>query len=167
MSPYSGQVQLINEVLSESRRDGWLDSSRVEISSVDSYQGREKEIVVISTARSNSIGTLGFLTDWRRLNVAITRAKRGVIVVGDELTVQADNHWSSMIQFYKDRDCVMTAEELLKAYGPRVQPERGGLGFWDQGLMSSEDPDPSTGGDLEPFSSVIVTNPQIPKPPNP
>lgn len=71
ISPYSGQVDLIK---------GLVD---VEVKSVDGFQGREKEIIVISLVRSNSDGVVGFLSDFRRLNVAVTRAKRKLIVVGD------------------------------------------------------------------------------------
>ena len=59
----------------------------VEVNTVDGFQGREKEAVVISMVRSNPDGSVGFLTDDRRTNVAITRARRHVAVIGDSATI--------------------------------------------------------------------------------
>jgi DNA polymerase alpha-associated DNA helicase A len=59
----------------------------VELGSVDGFQGREKEAIVLSTVRSNSEGEVGFLGEKRRLNVAMTRAKRHLCVIGDSETM--------------------------------------------------------------------------------
>jgi len=59
----------------------------LEIDSIDAFQGREKEVVIVSLVRSNIKGQLGFLTDTRRMNVAMTRAKRKLIVIGDSATL--------------------------------------------------------------------------------
>ncbi len=86
ISPYSAQVRLL-----ASRSPEPL----VEIDSVDGFQGREKELVIVSLVRSNHEGEMGFLTDTRRMNVAMTRARRKLIVIGDSRTL-------SSIKFYKD-----------------------------------------------------------------
>jgi hypothetical protein len=95
ISPYSGQVRLIGQMMPE-------DLEGVEVKSVDGYQGREKEIIILSTVRSNSDGNIGFLKDSRRLNVAMTRAKRGLIVVGDDRTLRHDRTWSSWLDWVSE-----------------------------------------------------------------
>eukprot|EP01050_Picozoa_sp_SAG11_P013793 SAG11_NODE_1638_length_4535_cov_3.231740_2_plen_208_part_00 len=72
ITPYAGQVTLIKQYCHASRA-----LQDVEINSVDGFQGREKELVVVSAVRANEGGECGFLSDWRRLNVTLTRAKRG------------------------------------------------------------------------------------------
>lgn len=78
---------------------------QIEVKSVDGFQGREKKIIIISTVRSNADGNVGFLSDWRRLNVAITRAKSGLIVVGDATTLKNDAHWSNFVDYCKSQGC--------------------------------------------------------------
>lgn len=98
----------------ESEDDKATTSNRgtIEVRSVDGYQGREKEIVIISAVRSNSNGRVGFLRDWRRLNVAITRAKRGLVVVGDQNTLQHDVHWHQLICWCKQHDCFVDSTTI-------------------------------------------------------
>jgi superfamily I DNA and/or RNA helicase len=78
IAPYSAQVRYIRDR---------CDFSAVEIDTVDGFQGREKEVVIISLVRSNTIGEVGFLADKRRMNVAMTRAKRKLIAIGDSSTL--------------------------------------------------------------------------------
>jgi superfamily I DNA and/or RNA helicase len=75
ITPYSAQVRRLRELLA--------DAGGLEIDSVDGFQGREKEAVVLSLVRCNLEGEIGFLTDVRRTNVALTRARRALIVIGD------------------------------------------------------------------------------------
>ena len=79
----------------------------MEIATVDGFQGREKEVVVLATTRANSRGKLGFLTDVRRLNVALTRARRGLIVIGDTRTLDNGSAWTSWLSAArKNGQCV-------------------------------------------------------------
>jgi DNA polymerase alpha-associated DNA helicase A len=80
ISPYNGQVTRLRAAL----KDVYPD---LEIASVDSYQGREKEAVILSLVRSNEEGEVGFLSESRRLNVAITRARRHLFICGDSETL--------------------------------------------------------------------------------
>ena len=92
---------------------------QLEVRSVDGFQGREKEVIIITTVRSNPKNNVGFLVDWRRLNVAITRAKRGLIVIGDSNTLKADNHWTEFINWCKDHDairCLHGNDDELSSY---------------------------------------------------
>lgn len=93
VTPYRGQKELIQKLIaSEEQFDG------VEVNTVDGYQGREKEMIVFSSVRANEDGKVGFLADWRRLNVALTRAKRGIVVFGCTATLRNDPVWNSWIE---------------------------------------------------------------------
>jgi len=81
-SPYIAQVQLLRE-----RLDQIPEAAGIRVASVDSFQGREADAVVISMVRSNTLGAVGFLGDSRRINVAITRARKHVAVICDSSTI--------------------------------------------------------------------------------
>ncbi|KAI5296366.1 hypothetical protein KEM52_003486 [Ascosphaera acerosa] len=82
ISPYNAQVSLLARLLREDER-----TAEVEIGSIDGFQGREKEAVVVSLVRSNDRGEVGFLSEKRRLNVAMTRPRRQLCVIGDSETI--------------------------------------------------------------------------------
>jgi len=84
VTPYAAQVRLIRR-LTKKLVQG---PPYVEVSSTDGFQGREKEAVVFSAVRSNDYGTVGFVSDWRRVNVSFTRARRGLIVIGNDVTLR-------------------------------------------------------------------------------
>jgi superfamily I DNA and/or RNA helicase len=73
-------------------------------------QGRERDVIIFSTVRSNRRDCIGFLHDWRRMNVALTRAKSALIVVGDFDTLSAaDKHWGAFNQWAKGTRCLVDA----------------------------------------------------------
>ena len=90
ISPYADQVKIIQ------------DNTPIEVKTVDGFQGREKEIIIISTVRSNDNGNIGFLSDLRRLNVAITRAKRKLIIIGNKNTLISNPTYERLINFCED-----------------------------------------------------------------
>eukprot|EP00535_Pseudo-nitzschia_heimii_P001058 CAMPEP_0197188984 /NCGR_PEP_ID=MMETSP1423-20130617/18917_1 /TAXON_ID=476441 /ORGANISM="Pseudo-nitzschia heimii, Strain UNC1101" /LENGTH=959 /DNA_ID=CAMNT_0042640987 /DNA_START=226 /DNA_END=3102 /DNA_ORIENTATION=- len=99
ISPYNGQVHLIKSLLaSESDVVSLVrsTSATIEVNSVDGYQGRERDVIIFSAVRSNHQGNIGFLSDWRRLNVALTRAKSALIIIGDiDTLAENDKHWGA------------------------------------------------------------------------
>lgn len=82
LAPYSAQVSALAAAFPPSEYPG------MEVGTIDALQGREQEVVVISLVRSNEEGEVGFLSEKRRLNVAMTRAKRQLVVVGDSETIR-------------------------------------------------------------------------------
>ena len=108
ITPYSKQVQLISSELSNNK-----ETQDVRVGTVDSFQGQETDVVVFSAVRSNLVNELGFLRDSRRLNVAITRARRGLIIVGDQTVLRTCRHWKALLESFKNRDCSMDAKDLV------------------------------------------------------
>ena len=102
ITPYNLQVELIKHQLKGKY-------GNLEIRSVDGFQGREKEAVVISLVRSNPQKEIGFLKEYRRLNVAITRAKCHVCVIGDSDTISADAMLKSLLDHIESHGEIMSA----------------------------------------------------------
>jgi len=98
ITPYSAQRFLLLELF---RHDTAL-SDAIEINSVDGFQGREKEFIVISCVSSNRTRGVGFVNCPRRMNVFLTRARRGIIMVGNIATLRKDDLWNDWFEFHKD-----------------------------------------------------------------
>ena len=92
ISPYNLQVELIRTILN-------TKYPQIEVKSVDGFQGREKEAIILSLVRSNKIGEVGFLSDQRRINVAITRARRHLCVICDTKTCKNDKFLKSFLDY--------------------------------------------------------------------
>ena len=103
ISPYSAQVRLL---ASKS------PSVLVEIDSVDGFQGREKELVILSLVRSNMEGEMGFLNDTRRMNVAMTRARRKLIVIGDSATLSTLKFYGDFMKYAEEVGAYKSAWEV-------------------------------------------------------
>eukprot|EP01062_Namystynia_karyoxenos_P079205 TRINITY_DN8311_c0_g1_i1.p1 TRINITY_DN8311_c0_g1~~TRINITY_DN8311_c0_g1_i1.p1 ORF type:complete len:458 (+),score=108.78 TRINITY_DN8311_c0_g1_i1:461-1834(+) len=104
LTPYSAQAALIRDLLSG-------PSGGVEVGTVDSMQGREREAIVLSLVRSNADGAVGFLSDSRRINVAVTRARRHVAIVTDSSTVIRDPCLRSLCEHAEEEGVVFAADE--------------------------------------------------------
>jgi len=102
ISPYSGQVMKAKEQL----------PNGIRISTIDSFQGQEKENIIVSLVRSNEDGTIGFLKDYRRMNVAMTRAKEQLFVIGDSATVGADPFYNKFLSYVEEHGTYRTVWEF-------------------------------------------------------
>ena len=102
ISPYSGQVSKAKEVL----------PGQLRISTIDSFQGQEKENIFLSLVRSNDDCEIGFLKDYRRMNVAITRAKEQLLVIGDSATIGADPFYQSFLEYVEKNGTYRTVWEF-------------------------------------------------------
>jgi superfamily I DNA and/or RNA helicase len=103
IAPYAAQVRLLR---------GRLDLPGLEIDTVDGFQGREKEAVLLTMVRSNDRGEIGFLADTRRTNVAITRARRKLIVVGDSATLGSHKFYATMLEYFEQANAYRSVWEL-------------------------------------------------------
>jgi superfamily I DNA and/or RNA helicase len=99
ITPYSAQVRLLREKLAV---------PGLEIDSVDGFQGREKEAVALSLVRSNQEGGIGFLGDVRRMNVALTRARRKLLVVGDSATLAVHPFYQRLLEYFESAGAYQT-----------------------------------------------------------
>jgi superfamily I DNA and/or RNA helicase len=104
ISPYAAQVRWLRAK---------LDGREVEVDTVDGFQGREKEAVVISLVRSNSAGEIGFLSDTRRMNVALTRARRKLIVIGDSATIGGHEFYQRLLAYFELHGAYRTVWEEI------------------------------------------------------
>ena len=105
ITPYNYQVEMIRSYLG--------DLKGVEVRSVDGFQGREKEAVLLSLVRSNAQRELGFIADRRRLNVAVSRARRFLCVVADSQTVCHDSTVKSLIDYISERGMIHTSDQYV------------------------------------------------------
>ncbi|MBI2069511.1 MAG: AAA family ATPase [Elusimicrobia bacterium] len=90
ITPYVAQVRLIKSLLKE---------PGLEIASIDAFQGREKEAIILSLVRSNDQNEVGFLSDTRRMNVGMTRARRLLIVIGDSASIAGHPFYAQFIDY--------------------------------------------------------------------
>ncbi|OMO89594.1 hypothetical protein CCACVL1_07750 [Corchorus capsularis] len=106
ITPYAAQVVLLKML--KSNEDKLKD---LEISTVDGFQGREKEAIIISMVRSNSKKEVGFLKDRRRMNVAVTRARRQCCLVCDTETVSSDGFLKRLVEYFEEHGEYLSASE--------------------------------------------------------
>ena len=112
ISPYKQQVQILNALVQESEI---LNPYRNQISvnTIDSFQGQERDVVYISLTRSNVEGSIGFLSDTRRMNVAMTRARKKLVVIGDSSTLSKSKFYAGFIEYTENLNAYHSAWEFM------------------------------------------------------
>ena len=112
IAPYRRQVELMQQMLLE--RSGLHQSGHMlDVNTIDSFQGQERDIVYISLTRSNMEGSIGFLSEIRRMNVAMTRARKKLVVVGDSATLSQFPFYDDFIEYARSIDGYQSAWEWM------------------------------------------------------
>lgn len=158
ISFYSDQVELLRKHVHKqnfTRRSAGKSSTCVvddlEVNTVDGFQGKENDIIIISAVRANDAGTIGFLSDPRRLNVGLTRARKGLFVIGHAVTLRNNGLWRKLIEH----------AEAEKVKVPVAHPNvdlPGILHFHQQPHFSAPRPIQQSGGKSD-FSSILNNYP--------
>lgn len=107
ITPYEGQRSYIVSTMQTQgtfKKDNYKE---IEVASVDAFQGREKDFIVLSCVRSNDHQGIGFLSDPRRLNVALTRAKYGLVILGNPKVLSKHPLWHWLLLHFKERNCLV------------------------------------------------------------
>lgn len=112
ISPYQQQVKMLKEAFAN-HPELYAYADHVSINSVDSFQGQERDIMYIGLTRSNSANNIGFLADTRRINVAMTRAKQKLVIVGDSATLGNLQFYSDLMTFTEEKNAYKSAWEYV------------------------------------------------------
>lgn len=111
ISPYREQVVFMKEIIEQDTR---LADFSISVNTIDAFQGQESDAVFISLVRSNEKGEIGFLKDYRRMNVAMTRAKKLLVIVGDSATIGNDPFYEAMINYVEQHGAYKTGWEYMR-----------------------------------------------------
>ena len=112
ISPYREQIYVLKEQLLHSP-ELQAYGNKIAVNTIDSFQGQERDIVYISMTRSNSNGIIGFLSDIRRMNVAMTRARKKLVIVGDSATLSRLSFYANFIAYAESHDAYKSAWEYM------------------------------------------------------
>jgi len=111
ISPYREQVNWMQQNVALDER---LANIPLEINTIDAFQGQERDVVYLSLVRSNMKGEIGFLSDYRRMNVAMTRARLQLIVVGDSATIGGHAFYEDFLRYCENEGAYQTAWEFMR-----------------------------------------------------
>lgn len=113
ISPYKQQVYILKDLLLNNP-ELQVYATQISVNTIDSFQGQERDVVYISLTRSNAEGTIGFLADTRRMNVAMTRAKKKLVVIGDSATLSRSAFYSDFITYAEGKGAYQSAWEFVE-----------------------------------------------------
>lgn len=104
ISPYRKQVSLLREQ---------IENDSITVQTIDSFQGQERDIILLSLVRSNENRQIGFLSDYRRMNVAMTRAKLKLVIIGDSATLGNDPFYQELLTYAEENGSYRSAYEFI------------------------------------------------------
>ncbi|KAJ1565924.1 ATP-dependent helicase NAM7 [Nowakowskiella sp. JEL0078] len=142
ITPYEGQRSYVVNYMQFNgalKKDLYKD---IEVASVDAFQGREKDYIILSCVRSNEHQGIGFLNDPRRLNVALTRAKYGIVILGNPKVLAKHPLWYQLLMMYKERGCLVEGAlnnlkvSMFQFQKPRKQLNQGSSGSKEIGSQA-------------------------------
>lgn len=115
IAPYSAQVRMLRHLIFDTYEFPNLKAfaELMTIDTVDGFQGQERDLMLISLTRSNEKGEIGFLADTRRMNVALTRAKRKLILIGDSSTLAQNPFFDSLLGYFEEKGAYRSVYEFL------------------------------------------------------
>ncbi|KAL3479710.1 RNA helicase-domain-containing protein [Aspergillus californicus] len=130
ITPYEGQRSYIVSSMQATGTFKKEHYKEIEVASVDAFQGREKDFIILSCVRSNDHQGIGFLSDPRRLNVALTRAKYGLVILGNPKVLSKHPLWNCLLQHFKEHHCLVEGplsnlQESLIQFSRPKQAYRG------------------------------------------
>ena len=113
IAPYKAQISLLTDLV---QQEPAFDEFRenISVNTVDSFQGQERDVIYISLTRSNGKGEIGFLKEYRRMNVAMTRAKSQLVMIGDSATLGKDLFYNAIIDYSQDIGGYRSGFEFLQ-----------------------------------------------------
>ena len=114
ISPYKEQINVLKELLVHSPVLNAY-GEKISINTIDGFQGQERDIVYISMTRSNTDSRIGFLSEIRRMNVAMTRARKKLVVIGDSATLSQSPFYAEFIGYAEERKCYQSAWEFVNS----------------------------------------------------
>ncbi|KJH51571.1 hypothetical protein DICVIV_02204 [Dictyocaulus viviparus] len=128
ITPYEGQRSYIVQYM---HTQGTLNSKlyeNMEIANVDAFQGREKDLIIVTCVRSNDHSGIGFLNDPRRLNVALTRAKYGLIIIGNAKVLARQPLWNDLLTTFNQKNVIVEGPinnlKSVQIILPKPKPQR-------------------------------------------
>jgi ATP-dependent RNA/DNA helicase IGHMBP2 len=113
IAPYRHQIELLKEyVASHPQLQQFM--SAITVNTIDSFQGQERDVVYISLTRSNAESAIGFLSEVRRMNVAITRARKKLVLIGDSATLSQYSFYDDLINYAHSIEAYKSAWEFME-----------------------------------------------------